>query len=43
MPEYFIMYVIIEKHSTVPGPMMNAIWKEGIVRKAKWLAIQMIR
>lgn len=36
MPEYFTMYVMIEKHSTVPSVMIDAAWKEGIVCKAKW-------
>ena len=37
MPEYFIMYAIIEKYSAVPGAMTNAVWKESIVYKAGWL------
>ena len=43
MAECFIMHVIIKKHNTVPCARMNAVWKESIVHKARWLEIQMIR
>ena len=35
MVEYFIVFVVIENHNTVPGAMIDAVWKGSIVWKVK--------